>query len=109
MKLPNGDRADLGDKLERYSLNPEHPRGKHKALLFEKRLGITLANKVELKQALKQAAIEAEAELYKHDQFGTHYDITFTLRNDVGSSLILSCWIVRTDEDFPRLTNTYPI
>lgn len=109
MKLPNGDRADLGDKLERYSLNPEHPKGKHKALLFKKRLGITLANKEQLEQALKQAAIEADAELYKRDRFGRHYDIKFTLRNDVGSSLILSCWIIRTDEDVPRLTNTYPI
>ena len=45
MKLPNGDRAELRDKLDRYSLNAEHPKGKHKALLFKKRLGITLANK----------------------------------------------------------------
>lgn len=55
---------------------------------------------------------EADAELYKCDRFGSHYDIKFTLRNDVGSSLILSCWIIRiirTDEDVPRLTNTYPI
>jgi hypothetical protein len=22
---------------------------------------------------------------------------------------VLSCWIIRTDEDFPRLTNTYPV
>ena len=33
MKLPNGDQASLGDKLERYCLNPEHSKGKHKALL----------------------------------------------------------------------------
>ena len=41
MKLPNGERVELGDKLERYCLNFEHPKGKHKALLFQKRLGIT--------------------------------------------------------------------
>lgn len=44
MKIPNGDKAQLGDKLERYSLNLQHPKGKDKAILF-KRLGITLANK----------------------------------------------------------------
>ena len=58
MKLPNGDQANLGDKLERYCLNPEHLKGKHKALLFEKRLGITLSNKEILKNSLKKAAIE---------------------------------------------------
>jgi hypothetical protein len=72
MKLPNGDRAELGDKLERYCLNYEHQKGKHKALLFEKRLGITIANKEILEQALKEAAIEGEAELFKIDQYGTH-------------------------------------
>lgn len=109
MKLPNGDRAELGDKLDRYSLNPEHPKGKHKALLFNKRLGITLANKEVLELALRETAIEGEAKLYKVDQFGTHYDLVFFLQTDIGKSLILSCWIIRFTEDCPRLTNTYPI
>ena len=109
MKLPNGDQANLGDKLERYCLNPEHSKGKHKALLFEKRLGITLSNKEILKNSLKKAAIEGEAELYKSDQYGTHYDLIFTLQTELGKSLILSCWIIRITESFPRLTNTYPI
>lgn len=109
MQLPNGDRAVLGDKLERYCLNYEHQKGKHKALLFEKRLGITLANKEILEQALLQSASEGEAELYKIDQYGTHYDLAFSLYTDAGESLILSCWIIKITEDFPRLTNTYPI
>ena len=109
MKLPSGDRAELGDKLERYCLNYEHQKGKHKALLFEKRLGITIANKELLELSLKEAAIEGEAELYKVDQYGTHYDLAFELHTDVGESLILSCWIIKIAEYFPRLTNTYPI
>ena len=101
MKLPNGDQANLGDKLERYCLNPEHSKGKHKALLFEKRLGITLNNKEILENALKKAAMEGEVELYKSDQF--------TLQTELGKSLILSCWIIRITESFSRLTNAYPI
>jgi hypothetical protein len=31
MKLPNGDQTQLGNKLERYVLNPQHPKGKDKA------------------------------------------------------------------------------
>jgi hypothetical protein len=109
MKLPNADQANLGDKLERYCLNPEHSKGKHKALLFKQRLGITLANKEILENALKKAVMEGEAELYKIDQYGTHYDLKFNLCTDIGESLILSCWIVKITENFPRLTNVYPI
>lgn len=110
MKLPNGEKAELGDKLDPYSLNSEHPKGKHKAFLFKKkRLGITPANKEVLESALRKIAIEGEAKLYKVDQYGTHYDLTFSLCTDIDESLILSCWIIRCTEDFPRLTNTYPI
>ncbi len=48
MKLPNGENAQLGDKLERYSLNLQHPKGQNKAILFRQRLGITLENKAPL-------------------------------------------------------------
>ncbi len=53
--------------------------------------------------------MEGEAELYKIDQYGTHYDLKFNLCTDIGESLILSCWIVQITENFPRLTNVYPI
>ncbi|EAZ88604.1 DUF6883 domain-containing protein [Crocosphaera chwakensis] len=109
MKLPNPKRAILGDKIERYSLNFEHPIGKHKALLFQRRLGITLTNKSILENALLEAICENEAILYKEDSWGTHYDVKFFLETDIGSSLILSAWIIRFQEDFPRLTNVYPI
>jgi hypothetical protein len=44
MRLPNGNRADLGTKLEDYVLNPRHREGRHKARVFESALGLTLAN-----------------------------------------------------------------
>lgn len=108
-KLPNSNKAQLGNKLERYSLNPEHPRGKHKAAMFRNRLGISLENKEALENALLEAAISNEAIIYREDKYGVHYDIKFLMTTETGSSLILSCWIIRKDEDFPRLTNTYPV
>jgi hypothetical protein len=109
MRLPNGDLAQLGDKLDRYVLNLEHPKGKDKATLFKNRLGITLRNKEILENALLEAAMSSDAVVYKQDQFGTQYDIKFLLTTEVGRSLILSCWIIRDNEDFPRLTNAYPV
>jgi hypothetical protein len=67
MKLPNGDQAQLGDKLERYVLNSQHPKGKDKAALFKNRLGITLENKEILENILLDVAINQEAILYKQD------------------------------------------
>ncbi len=65
MKLPNGDKALLGDKLERYSLNMQHPKGKDKAILFINRLGITLENKAILEVVLLESAVTQEAEIYQ--------------------------------------------
>jgi len=64
MKLPNGDRADLGTKIEDYVLNPSHWEGRHKARVFESVLGITLDNQHVLREAILAAAMnsdEAEA------------------------------------------------
>lgn len=86
MKLSNPQKAILGDKLERYCLNLEHSKGKHKALIFQKRLGITLSNKEILETALLNAIKNKEAILYKQDSFGIHYDIKFYLKTKWGES-----------------------
>lgn len=109
MLLPNGDQAQLGDKLERYCLNLNHPKGKDKAKLFQKRLGLSLKNKEILEAALLQAAVIPKAILRSDNEFGQQYNIKFYLETEVGASWILSCWIIRKGESFPRLTNTYPV
>lgn len=109
MKLPNGHQADLGNKIENYCLNPNHQKGKNKATLFQKRLGINLENLEILKKAIKQAAITESVVIRKINEYGTHYNLKFLLKTDVGESLILVAWTIRTGEDFPRLTNCYPV
>jgi hypothetical protein len=56
MKLPNGERADLGMKLEDYALNPRHREGRHKARMFDAVLGITQTNREILRHAILTAA-----------------------------------------------------
>ena len=109
MKLPNGHQADLGNKIEDYCLNPNHKEGKHKAILFQSKLGITLENADILKKAIKQAAINETVIIRKTNEYGRHYNMKFPLKTDVGESLILVAWIVRKNEYFPRLTNCYPV
>ena len=82
MNLPNGERTQLDQKLELYSLNMEHENGKHKAILFKKRLGITIENKEILETALLKSAIEADASIHISDRHGTQYDVRFQMTTE---------------------------
>lgn len=108
MKLPNAERADLGRKLEDYVLNPQHREGRHKANVFESVLGINLANRELLREAILRAAAATEdAELRGDHGHGAVYVLRFPLRTPKGEAVVLTAWIVRRGEDFPRLTTCY--
>jgi hypothetical protein len=80
MKLPNGERAELGTKLDDYVLNPLHPHGKHKARLFETALGITLLNAEVLRQGLLEAAAKSNAAEARGDnRFGLAFILRFPM------------------------------
>ena len=108
MKLPNGNRADLGEKIEAYSLNPLHREGRHKARVFASVLGITLENQKVLREAVRRTAAESNAAEARGDNgFGEVFVLRFPLATDAGSATVLTAWVVRRDEDFPRLTTCY--
>lgn len=108
MKLPNGDRADLGTKIEDYVLNPDHWEGRHKARLFEARLGVTVRNQEVLREAMVSAAVNSEeAEAIGDNGHGMVYVLRFPLTTTHGTAMILTVWIVRHGEDFPRLVTCY--
>ena len=108
MKLPNGERADLGVKLEDYVLNPRHREGQHKAHVFESVLGVNLANAQILRNALfNAAAFSDQVESRGDNGFGAVYVLRFPLDTAKGTATVLSAWIIRHGEDFPRLTTCY--
>jgi hypothetical protein len=108
VRLPNPERADLGTKLEEYVLNPRHREGRHKARVFESVLGIALANREILRQAILRAAIDSEdAEPRGDDGYGSQYVLRFPMRTIKGRAVVLTAWIVRHGEDFPRLVTCY--
>ena len=101
MKLPNGERADLGTKLEDYTLDPLHRDGRHKARVFESVLGITLANVDVLRDALREAARLSDTVVSKGDNgFGEMFVLRFRLRTDKGTATVLSAWIIRHGKTF---------
>lgn len=104
--LPNGDRAVVEiDKLAEYCLNPEHPRGRHKARVFAAAVGFTSDHATELQQALVDAARTQPAVPTDQDDFGRRFVIDFPLRGPKGTAQVRSSWIIRANEDFPRLTS----
>jgi hypothetical protein len=108
MKLPNGDRAvvDIA-KLRDYCLNPDHPRGRHKARVFASALGLTANDAVDLHNALLDAARAAEATVSDRDEYGQRYVVEFIMNGPAGTAAVRSAWIVRAGEDVPRLTSCY--
>src|SRR5258708_7284875 len=99
MKLPNGDRAVVEiAKLRDYCLNPDHPRGKHKARVFQAALGITADQAENFQQELLHAAKTVDATPTDQDEFGQRYLVDFMLSGPAGHAIVRSAWIVRTDE-----------
>ncbi len=108
MKLPNGKHAELGTKLEDYSLNSSHRQGQHKARVFESVLGITVANKKILQHAILEAATHSNDAVALGDNgFGLTFSLRFAITTPKGSATVLTAWIVRHNEDFPRMTTCF--
>jgi uncharacterized protein DUF6883 len=108
LTLPNAERAvvDIA-KLRDYCLSATHPLGKHKARVFASVLGLTDADAEELREALQQAARMLDATPGEQDEYGQRYTIDFIMVGPTGQVTVRSGWIVRTGEEFARLTTCY--
>ena len=107
MKIPGGAAAIVDiQKLRGYCLNPDHPRGKHKARVFAT-LGFSVDNADKLQAALLAAAATVDAQPSTSDRFGDRYVIEFEIRGARASGVVRSTWIVRRGETSPRLTSCF--
>jgi hypothetical protein len=112
MKLPNAENAfvDIA-KLRDYSLNPNHPEGKHKARAFLEKLSISRNDAELLRKLILGAILMAEAKEQKPTQYGRRFVVDFELQRGVGvvlyRAVVRTAWIIRNDEDFPRLTTCF--
>jgi hypothetical protein len=106
--LPNAERAivDL-KKLCDYCLSAQHPRGRHKARVFESALGFGAANAEELREVLLAAARSEQAVPTEQDDYGQRYVVDVVVSARGAQATVRSAWIVRRGEDFPRLTSCY--
>jgi hypothetical protein len=108
VRLPNAHSAivDIA-KLTEYCLNPAHPKGRHKARVFDSRLGITAKDAGDLRTALVRAAWNGDAVPGVSDEYGARYVIDFEMKGPKGRGTVRSTWIVRGGEENPRLTSCF--
>lgn len=108
MKLPNAERAIVEiEKLRDYCLNPQHPRGRHKARVFASRLGLSSQHAELVRDHLLRAAQKQSAALGFGDEYGQRYVIDFDMNGPSGKGTVRSRWIVRKGENVARLTSCF--
>lgn len=108
MKIPNAESAFVDIvKLRDYSLSPEHEEGKHKARVFAVALGLTVDHAEWLREKLLAAAKTKDCRLGRKTEFGQRYLVDFELTREQKSARLRSVWIVRRDENLPRLVTCY--
>lgn len=107
-QLPNFENAHIRlDKLTDYCLNEFHPIGKQKAVVFKSALGITSSDASMLKEAILNGLVNNECKEKEADAFGRRYSVTIDIRIFERAAKVITSWIIRTGEDFPRLTSCY--
>ena len=94
-------------KLRDYCLNPDSPKGRTKARVFSASLRLAPGDAEFLHQILLQAAANEECRPSEADDHGQRYTVDLMVATSRGSQRVRSGWIVRADEDFPRLTTCY--
>lgn len=108
MRLPNPEHAYIDPgKLSGYCLNPAHEEGGHKARVFAAALGLTARNATELQDALQAAVLEHPSVPLTANAQGERFRLDFLMTRDMRSAIVRSIWIVRHEEDFPRLVTCY--
>lgn len=114
MKLPNAEKAvvDIA-KLRDYCLNPNHPEGKHKARVFLEKLGLTRKDAEGLRQLILEEISTAEATEREPTAYGRRFIVDFQVARAGEGGLVVSfarlrsAWMIRNEEDFPRLTTCF--
>ncbi|MDP4200179.1 MAG: hypothetical protein Q8922_14295 [Bacteroidota bacterium] len=108
MKLPNGERAIIADeKLDQYCLSPDHDEGHHKAYLFSKLLGFDRSNQDQLRSLLREIIETEEVAFTRPNEYGMLYYVDTTIVRPERTFRFRSIWIIRQNEDFPRLVSCY--
>lgn len=106
--LPNHANAVIDiEKLVAYSLNTEHPEGKHKALIFKKVLGIAVEDADWLKSTILEKLASHESITREETKFGKKFVVDIEIQKAERTANVRTAWIVEHDSTVPRLVTRY--
>lgn len=89
-------------------LNKNHPKGKHKARVFEAALGFTSERYHLLIQQIKAQALDGEATVKHIDNFGQHLQVDMTIVGVTNQNAsIRTGWLVAPNSETASLTTLY--
>ena len=88
-------------------MNVSHDEGKHKAYVFKSVLGITVYDAEELRVRILDEILINLAVAGKEDKYGKRYSVRFSYTREQRTATVLTAWIIRSGENFPRLTSCY--
>lgn len=95
------------DKLVGYALDPEHPRGRHKARVFAAALGIRQWDWRYLHDQILQTVVDAEVRGTRITPHGVLYDVVVLIDGRNGATQrVATIWLIAGDRP-PRLVSTW--
>ena len=105
MKLPNAKNAVVDIvKIQDYCLNPDHPKGKHKARVFLAALGIDKNDAEQLRKIILRVVLTAEAIEEEPSEYGRRFVVDFRVSwakdSVTRDALVRTAWMIRVGEDF---------
>lgn len=95
-------------KFREYALNKSHPRGRHKARVFEAALEYNHENYDSLLTQIEQKAPGSQAQLIREDEYGDHYQVDIVIDGASGqAATVRTGWTVPPGEDSAFLNTLY--
>jgi len=104
--LPHRTILDLR-KIEEYCLNPDHPRGRHKARVFREALGLARADAEWLSATFLAAIPDSQPVEMANDQFGQRWRLDIGVSRQGKRAVVRTVWMQRTDEDLLRFVTCW--
>ena len=109
MSLPNADRAVVDPaKIRDYLLAAAHPVGRFKARLFVS-LGYAADQWERLRDDILAVARSGSVSGETATTYGRKFEVDGILTTPSGRlATVRTVWLIRTEEDFPRLVTVFP-
>lgn len=107
--LPNYKEAIISEeKFTKYALDINNPRGKDKAIAFEKALGYNLSNSSKLIENIRNNIGKFNAKYKETNEYGDKYEIIMTLTGENNKiANIKTGWLIDKETGKTRLTSAY--